>query len=66
MGDEKIVLVLDRYDHNTLLNTLNEKRNNLIKQNKPTDAIDDVFLKVIDAPSKKFFKKKGKVKDEAR
>lgn len=66
MGDEKRVLVLDRYDHKILINTLYEKRNELIKEKKSTDLIDEVLLKTVDAPIKKFFKHREKTKDESR
>lgn len=66
MRDEKRVLVLDRYDHKIIMIALNEKRNELLKEQKSTNAIDDVLLKAIDAPVKRFFKKKEKIKNEAR
>ena len=38
----------------SLLNCLNEMRNNLIANGKYTDAVDEVLLKIIDAKQKKF------------
>lgn len=61
MSEEKRVLILDMYDHKLLINTLNEKRTNLIKEQKTTDAIDEILIKTIDAPKKRLFKKKEKV-----
>ena len=66
MRDEKRVLVLDRYDHKIIMLALNEKRNELLKEQKPTNAVDDVLLKTIDAPVKRLFKKKDKIKSETR
>ena len=66
MGDTKRVLILDKYDHKLLINTLYEKRNELIKENKPTDLIDEMLLKTVDAPEKRIFKRKERIKDEAR
>lgn len=66
MGIEKRVLVLDRYDHRILINYLCEKRNELIKENKSTDLIDEVLLKTIDAPIKRLFNRKEKTSNEAR
>ena len=44
-----------------VINALNEMRNDLIGENRPTDAVDDVLLKAIDAPTKKV---RGKVREE--
>lgn len=66
MGDDKRVLVLDKYDHRLLVKTLCDKRNELIEKGEPTDLIDEMLLKTVDAPTKKFFRKKERTKDEAR
>ena len=53
MAEEKCVLTLDKYEHGVVINALNEMRNDLIEEQRPTDAVDDVLLKTIDAPMKK-------------
>ena len=58
---EKRVLTLDRYEHGVVVNALNEMRNDLLEEERPTDIVDEVLLKVIDAPTKK-----EKRRDEAR
>ena len=58
---EKRVLTLDRYEHSVVVNALNEIRNDLLEEERPTDIVDEVLLKVIDAPTKK-----EKRRDEAR
>ena len=58
---EKRVLTLDRYEHGVVVNALNEKRNDLLEEERPTDIVDEVLLKVIDAPARKVRKR-----DEAR
>lgn len=50
---EKRILELDRYEHGVVINALNEMRNDLIEEERPTDIVDEVLLKTIDAPSKK-------------
>lgn len=50
---ERRILALDRYEHGVVINALNEMRNDLIGEDKPTDAVDEVLLKTIEAPSKK-------------
>ena len=58
---EKRVLTLDRYEHGVVINALNEMRNDLLEEERPTDILDEVLLKVIGAPTKK-----EKRRDEAR
>ena len=59
--EEKRVLTLDKYEHGVVINALNEMRIDLIGENRPTDAVDDVLLKAIDAPTRKV---RGKVREE--
>lgn len=58
---EARVLTLDRYEHGVVINALNEMRNDLIEEERPTDIVDEVLLKTIDAPMKKV-----KCRDEER
>ena len=51
--EEKRVLTLDRFEHGVVINALNEMRNDLIGEDRPTDIVDEVLLKTIDAPTKK-------------
>ena len=50
---EKRVLTLDRYEHGIVVNALNEMRNDLLEEERPTDIVDEVLLKVIDAPRRR-------------
>ena len=59
--EEKRVLELDLYEHGVVINALNEMRNDLIGEDRPTDIVDELLLKTIDAPTKKV-----KSRDEAR
>ena len=59
--EEKRVLELDRYEHGVVINALNEMRKDLIGEDRPTDIVDEILLKTIDAPTKKV-----KSRDEAR
>jgi hypothetical protein len=49
MREITYTLKLDRYDYGIIFNTLNDRRNELIKNNADTEAIDNVLLKVIEA-----------------
>jgi len=53
MKEEERVLTLDNYEYGVVVNALNELRNDLIKEERPTDAVDELLLKTIDAPTKK-------------
>ena len=63
MKEEKRVITLDEYEHGVMVNALNELRNDLIEEQRPTDAVDDLLLKTIDAPTKK---QKRRSHDETR
>lgn len=51
--EEKRILTLDKYEHGVVINALNEMRNDLIGEDRPTDIVDEILLKTIDAPVKK-------------
>lgn len=50
---EKRFLTVDDFEHNLMLNGINEYRNMLLEQELPTDDVDDLLLKVLDAPLQK-------------
>lgn len=52
MKDVK-VLELDKYEYGIIINALNEFRNKLLEEEKDSEAVDEVLLKVLDAPDKK-------------
>ena len=51
--EEKHLLALDKYEHGVVINALNEMRNDLLEEKRPTDIVDEVLLKAIDGPTKK-------------
>ena len=53
MREEKYRLELDEYEQSILIGTLNDKRNDLIRERRPTDAVDELILKAAKAPKKK-------------
>ena len=53
MADEKRVVVLDDFEQRLMVNGLTDFRNDLLREDKPTEDLDDLILKVIDAPTKK-------------
>ena len=53
MKEVKRILTLDHVEYVVLINALNQMRNGLIRQKRSTDAVDDLLLKAIDAPTDK-------------
>ena len=51
--EEKHVLELDHYERGVVIHALNDMRNDMIGEDRPTDLIDEVLLKTIDAPVNK-------------
>ena len=50
---EKRVIEVDEYQHGLILHSLNDKRNELVKQGKDTEFVDDTLIEVMDAPMKR-------------
>ena len=68
MEDDKKVMEMDRVVYAIILNSLLSMKNELRQQEKETDLIDKVIIKVAKAPSKQkgiFHRKKGD-RDETR
>ena len=53
MTDTKRVLTVDDYEHRLLVGCLMTARNEYIHEDKPIEDMNDLILKIIDAPSKK-------------
>lgn len=61
--DEKVVVTLDNFEQRLMVSGLADFRNDLLRDEKPTEDVDDLILKVIDAPTQK---EKKKADREAR
>ena len=53
MKDVTKILELDKYELGIIINALNDLRNKLIREEEIPDDVDEVLLKVLDAPEKK-------------
>ena len=53
MRDGRRVIEVSDYEHRVMMEALNDRRNYFIFENKPTEDVSDLLLKVIDAPSKR-------------
>ena len=63
MAEEKRVVELSDFEHRLMVSGLADFRNNLIQEDKPTEDVNELLLKVIDAPKKK---RLGRDRHEAR
>ncbi len=54
MRNQKHYIAIDENERRIILNALNTLRNKLLAEGRYTDAVDDVLIKVVNAPVKKF------------
>ena len=54
MRNQKHYIAIDESERRIILNALNALRNKLLAQDRYTDAVYDVLIKVVNAPVKKF------------
>ena len=54
MRERQHFVALDEYEHGILIDSLNEKRKDLMNEGKTTDAVDELIVKIGHAPQKKF------------
>ncbi len=55
MADEKRTVELSDFEHRLLVGVLADYRNILIRDNKSTADVNDIIMKVIEAPRKRTF-----------
>ena len=53
MAEEKKVVTLDDFEQRLMVSGLMDFRNDLLRDEKPTEDITELILKAIDAPTKK-------------
>ena len=51
--EEKCVIEVDDYQHGLIINSLNDKRNELVELGRNTEFVDETLIEVMDAPTKK-------------
>lgn len=57
MAEDKVVVVLDSFEQRLMVSALTDFRNDLIREERPTEDVDGMILKVIDAVPQKERKK---------
>ena len=63
MADEKVVVTMEDYEQRLAVKGLMEFRTDLLEEDMPTEDLDDLILKINDAPPRK---EKRKADREAR
>lgn len=53
MREEKRVITVDSFEHDLLINGINEFRNSLLEEEQPTEDVDELLMKILDAPPRK-------------
>lgn len=51
--ERKYIMNFDEYDQRILIRALNDLRTSLIEEERSTDAVDELMIKVYDAKKKK-------------
>lgn len=54
MRNQKYYIAIDEHERKIIINSLNNLRNKLIAEGRYTDAVDDILVKIVNAPIKKF------------
>lgn len=57
MAEDKVVVALDSFEQRLMVSALTDFRNELIREERPTEDVDVLLLKVIDAAPQKERKK---------
>ena len=53
MREERYHIALDKYDKNIVINALNTLRTQQLKEERPTEPVDELIDKVANAPTRK-------------
>lgn len=54
MKEKQYFVALDDYEHGVVIRSLNDKKTELKNEGKATDAVDELIVKIGNAPNKKF------------
>lgn len=57
MVEDKVIVTLDSFEQRLMVSALTDFRNELIREERPTEDVDVLLLKVIDAAPQKERKK---------
>lgn len=63
MKTDKRVITVDSFEHDLLINGFNEFRNKLLEEEKPLEDVDNLLIKIIEAP---YAREKRRIEREGR
>ena len=64
--EKKLILALDGYEQRILIRALNDLRTQLIREERPTDPVDELIMKVYETRPKHFLVAEGSIAHEYR
>ena len=53
MTEAKRIMTMDDFEHRLLVGCINKARTEYMEEGKPTEAINELLIKAIEAPTKK-------------
>lgn len=53
MTETKRIITMDDFEHRLLVGCINKARTGYLEEGKPTEDVDDLLIKAIDAPIKR-------------
>ena len=53
MTEAKRIMTMDDFEHRLLVGCINKARNDYMEEGKPTEDINELLIKAIEAPTKK-------------
>lgn len=63
--EEQRVVILNKYDYGIIINALYELRSKLIKENKSTEIVNELLIRMLDIPvRRKSIFKREKISNE--
>lgn len=51
--EEQRIIILNKYEYGLMINALNEFRTKLIKENKSTELVNELLLRLLNIPVRK-------------
>ena len=60
--EEKHMVALNSIEHNIVIKALNQVRDGLLAEGESTEALDEILLKVIDAPTRRIWSRNNEAR----
>ena len=60
--EEKHIVALNSIEHNIVIKALNQVRDGLLAEGESTEALDEILLKVIDAPTRRIWSRNNEAR----